>query len=209
MNTATKKIVTVIGIVLGVAGINHGFFETLQGNMPTPGLLIQAIGPDQRMWFYGGEEAMTLIPNFLLTGLAAIAVSLILMWWSLRRIDSRHGATVFILLCVLLLLVGGGIGFMLLALPTWAFATRINKPLTWWKKALPERFQPLLARSWPITLAAAVFFFLLGLFIAITGYIPNVSDPEIILNIDWSILLVGLALFLISFVGGFAQDIQA
>lgn len=54
MNTVTKKIVTVIGIVLGVAGINHGFFETLQGNPPTPGLLIQAIGPDQRMWFYGG-----------------------------------------------------------------------------------------------------------------------------------------------------------
>lgn len=140
---------------------------------------------------------MTLIPNYLLTGMAAIAVSLMLMWWSVRRIDSRHGATVFILLCVLLLMVGGGIGFMLLALPTWAFTTRINKPLTWWKRVLPERFRPLLARSWPITLTAAVFF-LLGLFIAITGYMPNVSDPEIIFNIDWSILLVGLILFLIS-----------
>jgi hypothetical protein len=34
MNRATISIVTAVGIMLGIAGMNHGFFETLQGNTP-------------------------------------------------------------------------------------------------------------------------------------------------------------------------------
>ncbi len=209
MNRATRTVVTAIGVVLGIAGIDHGIFEVLQGNTPTNGVLITAIGEDQRMWRYGGEEAITLIPNFLYSGTAAIAVSFALMVWSLRYMDRRRGPIVFLLLCVLLLLVGGGIGFILLALPTWAFATRINSPLIWWRKALPQSIRPLLAKLWPITSALAVFLFLIGLLIAIVGYVPRVSDPETILNIDWAILLAALLLFVFSFVCGFAADIEA
>ena len=66
MNRATKTIVSTIGIILGLSGIDHGIFEILQGNQPTNGLLIQAIGPAQKMWEYGGEEAFTIIPNFFI-----------------------------------------------------------------------------------------------------------------------------------------------
>ncbi len=68
MNKATRINVATLGTIFGISGINHGFFETLQGNVPTPGLFIFAIGEAQKMWLHGDEPAFTIIPNFLLTG---------------------------------------------------------------------------------------------------------------------------------------------
>jgi hypothetical protein len=73
MNRGPRIIAGTMGVMLGLAGLDHGIFEILQGNMPTGGLLIQAIGDAQQIWFHSREEAFTLIPNFLLTGLAAVA----------------------------------------------------------------------------------------------------------------------------------------
>jgi hypothetical protein len=46
----TRVTVTTIGVIFGLAGFNHGFFEFLQGNTPTDGLIIQALGEAQRFW---------------------------------------------------------------------------------------------------------------------------------------------------------------
>ncbi len=60
-----------------------------------------------------------------------------------------------------------------------------------------------------MTLALGSISFLVGLFIAITGYVPGQSNPEIILNLCWSFIFIGgLGLYLLSFVLGFAHDIQ-
>ena len=56
MNRATKSIVSTFGILIGIGGLEHGFFESLHGNVPTTGLFIQAIGPANRMWLNGTEE---------------------------------------------------------------------------------------------------------------------------------------------------------
>jgi hypothetical protein len=56
--------------------MSHGLFEILQGNNSTNGLFIAAIGDSQKMWTHGNEPAFTLIPNFLLTGIAAMLVGL-------------------------------------------------------------------------------------------------------------------------------------
>jgi hypothetical protein len=211
MNRATKIIVSTIGVILAIAGINHGLFETLQGNVPTGGLIIQAIGDAHKMWFYGTEEAFTIIPNFLITGLLAILVSLAIMIWSIGFVHRQHGASIFILLFILLFLVGGGIAAQIVfAPPTWAAATRIHKPLSWWRKVLPENARRVLAKLWPYSLAVGAVSTLIGLSIAIFGYVPGVgsSDPEIILTICWSFLFGALVLFLFSFMAGFAYDIQ-
>jgi hypothetical protein len=51
--------------------------------------------------------------------------------------------------------------------------------------------------------------FTIGLVIAIVGYIPNISDPEIIINICWAFIFGGgLGMFLLAFIAGFAHDIQ-
>jgi hypothetical protein len=212
MNRATRIIVSTIGIFLGLAGIDHGFFETLQGNQPTTGLVIQAIGPAQKMWKYGGEEAFTIVPNFLITGILAIMVSIAILLWSVRFIHTKHGASIFGLLLVLLFLVGGGIAApIVFGPPVWAVATRIDKPLAWWRKVLPQRLRGILARLWPYTLSISVICLMIGLYIAITGHVPgaDTSDPERILSICWSFIFGGgWGVLLLTFVAGFAYDIQ-
>ena len=212
MNRATKMIVSVLGVIVGIAGFEHGLFETMQGNTPTEGLLIQAIGKSQQAWLYGGEEAFTIVPNFLWTGILAMLVSVAIMVWSVRYIDSKYGATVFLLLCVLLFLFGGGIAAQVVFVPfIFGVATRINKPLTWWRKTLSEGTQRVLANVWPVALAVGVVSFFIGLYIAIFGTFPGIttSDPERILAICWGFIFGGaLGSFLISFIAGFAYDIQ-
>ena len=107
---ATRVIVTTIGVIFGFGGFNHGFFEFLQGNTPTDGLIIQAIGEAQRFWALGTEEAFTIIPNFLISGLLSMVLGLTVVIWSLWFIQTTHGRTVFLVLFILLFLVGGGIG---------------------------------------------------------------------------------------------------
>jgi hypothetical protein len=159
------------------------------------------------MWLHGSEEAFTIIPNFLITGILAMAVSIAIAIWSLAFVHKKHGPSVFILLFVTLLLVGGGIGQIVFFVPAWAVSTRINKPLTWWRKVLPENVRPGLARAWPVSLAAASLCFLIALEIAIFGFVPGMSDPDQIFTVCWSFLGIGLVLYLFTFVAGFANDI--
>jgi hypothetical protein len=126
----TKNTASLIGVLLGMAGIfNHGIFEILQGNTSTNGFFIDAIGEANRFWIHGTEAAFTVIHNFLITGICVIIVGVAIVIWSLKYIHVKHGTTIFLLLLIVLTLVGGGIGHIILFLPTWAFATRINKSL--------------------------------------------------------------------------------
>jgi vacuolar-type H+-ATPase subunit I/STV1 len=58
MNKATKIIVATLGVIFGISGISHGLFETFQGNTPTGGLFISAIGEAYKMWPYGFVPAV-------------------------------------------------------------------------------------------------------------------------------------------------------
>ena len=146
MNRATRANVATLGTIFGLSGMNHGFFEALQGNVPTGGLFISAIGEAQRMWPHGAEFAFTLIPNFLLTGIAAMIVGLALVAWSLGSVHRKSGPTVFLLLFILLLLVGGGVAQLLFFPFLWLVATRINQPLAWWQRGLSVQAQARLAK---------------------------------------------------------------
>ena len=208
MNRATRIIVAAMGIMLGMSGMIHGFFETLQGNAPTNSLIIQAIGDKEQMWLYGTEEAFTIIPNFLLTGILAMSVSLVIMIWSVGFVHKPYGPTVFILLFILLFLTGGGIAQLLFFIPTWLASTRINSPLTWWRKVLHEKIRPVLARLWPFSLSALLICFLIALAIAIFGFVPGIRNPDSALAICWSLLLAAWLLLLFSFVNGLGYDIR-
>ena len=162
MNHTTRIIVATVGAFLGIAGLDHGIFEILQGNTPTNGLIIQAIGPEQRLW--GTEEAFTIVPNFLMTGILAVIVSLAIIVWSIGFVHRKHGATVLGLLFIALFLVGGGIAAQIMFAPfTWAAATRIHRPLTGWRKVLPEGIRRGLATIWPATLIIGCLSFLIGI----------------------------------------------
>jgi hypothetical protein len=207
MNRATRAVVATLGTIFGFSGMSHGFFEILQGNIPTGGLFIAAIGEAQRMWPHGNEYALTLIPNFLITGIAAMLVGLAIIIWSLGFVHKKHGPTILLLLFVLLLLVGGGVAQLLFFPWIWLVSTRINKPLTWWRRILPTKIQAPLGRLWiwSLIISSALLVFVLE--IGVTGFVPTVNDPETVLAVMLICLVLEAVLLPLTFISGFARDI--
>ena len=101
-----------IGIIAGFIGAKHGYYEILQRDKALNGILFDAISGTSfsnlptSQW--GGWPAMTLIQNFLITGIFAILVSLAVMAWAALFVQRKNGGMTLILLSILMLLVGGG-----------------------------------------------------------------------------------------------------
>jgi len=208
-NHKTRLSATVIATLLGMAGFfNHGLFEILQGNKPTNGFYIEAIGESHRFWLYGTEGAFTLIPNYLVTGIFAMLVSCAIIIWAIKFIHKKHGATIFLLLMILLTLVGGGLGHIVLFLPTWAYATKINKPLNWWEAKLSEKVRKVMAKMWMPMLILTSISWLIVMELGIFGFFPRQSNPNILLNITFGFVFLTVVLANLTFIFAFARDIQ-
>ncbi|PKM83261.1 MAG: hypothetical protein CVU89_00455 [Firmicutes bacterium HGW-Firmicutes-14] len=208
INHATRVIVATVGVIFGIGGMVHGFFEALQGYTPTNGLIIHAIGEINRMWAYGNEPAFTIIPNFLITGIAAMIVSLAVIIWSAGFLHKKNGSLIFLLLFILLFLVGGGIGQVLFFTIGWAFSTRIHKPLTWWRKVLPAGMRRFLAKLWIFFLIFSSLLILYTLQIAVYGFVPGISNPDTISLVMVTTLGAGFIFLIIAFISGIAHDIE-
>ena len=99
-----------LGCYAGLIAIQHGIFEILQGSHAPSGLLFNAIGPPCRpetVW-HACFPAMTLIPNLLVTGIAAVLAGLAMAVWALAFIGRWRGGLVLGTLSLLALLVSGG-----------------------------------------------------------------------------------------------------
>lgn len=206
MNRATRTIVATLGAILGISGMSHGFFETLQGNISTGSLFVSAIGEAQRMWPHGNEYALTLIPNFLITGIVAVLVGLAIIVWSLGFVHKKSGPTVLILLFVLLLLVGGGVAQLLFFPWIWLISTRISTPLAWRRRTLPVKIQKPLGKLWPwfLIISSALLVFVIE--IGITGFVPAMNDPEAVLSVMLICLAAEVVILPLTFISGFAHD---
>ena len=207
MIKATRIIVATLGSIFGLSGMSHGFFEALQGNVPTGGMFIAAIGEAQKMWEHGNEYAFSLIPNFLITGIVAMLVSLTIIVWSIGFIHKKHGSIILFSLFVLLFLVGGGVAQIVFFPFICLVASRINKPLNWWRKVLPVRIRKPLGKLWPWCLAIGSILFVFALQTAITGFVPGMSDPDKILSVVMLCLGLEAIILPLTFISGFAQDI--
>lgn len=207
--SATRVVASTLGVLVGLAGIEHGILEVLQGNVRPDGIMIEAIGPAQRLWEYASEPALTIIPNMLVTGILAIVFGLLVIIWSVAFIHTKYGAAVLLLLSIILWLVGGGFAPIFFTIFAAATATRIGKPLSWWRKALPVSVRGVLARIWPWSILAFVLVFLMGVEIAIFGYpLLWFFDADTTYAIQWNSAFIMLGLMVLSIVTGFAFDIQ-
>jgi hypothetical protein len=132
MRKATKTVAKWFGISAGIAGVEHGYFEILQGNTKPEGLMFPSMGPpcvSEEVW-NACEPAMTVIPNFLLTGILAVVIGLLVLIWSAAFVGRKNGGVVLILLSVALLLFGGGLFPPLIGIVGGVAGLKINKPLT-------------------------------------------------------------------------------
>jgi hypothetical protein len=77
MRSATRATVSTFGALAGLAGIEHGIGEMLQGNKAPDGMMILSWPGSALFRILAGEPAMTIIPNFLVSGILAVLSSLI------------------------------------------------------------------------------------------------------------------------------------
>jgi hypothetical protein len=208
-NRATRVVASALGIFVGLAGIDHGIFEILQGNLATNSVMIAAIGSAQRFWQYGDEPALTIIPNFLATGILAVIFGILLTIWSIKFIGKKYGAEILFLLGVTLFLFGGGFAPIFMTLIASLTATRINMPLRFWRAALPSFIRSFLGKIWLGTLIAFTLIFIVSVSIAIFGWpLTSFYDADTTLNILNLLSYIMLGFMLLSPLTGFAHDIQ-
>lgn len=196
MRKATRILAASFGLFAGFGGLEHGYFETLQGNVRPGSILIASMGPPclpDAVW-HACEPAMTIVPNFLVTGLLVIALGLFTMVWAAAFVQRRQGGVILALLSLGLLLFGGGIFPPLIGIIGGVAGTRINTRLN----KRPGSMWRTLAKLWPWTLV--VFFVLLFGQFAI-GYLNNDSMPLII-----PVVLLGL--LVMSLLAGYGHDVQ-
>ena len=205
MRNATKITVSTFGVVMGLAGIEHGIGEILQGNTTPGGLVIQSWPGSAFFEIMAGEPAMTIVPNLLVTGILAVLSSLLFILWAARFIHRVHGGPVLMLLSIVMLLVGGGFGPPVMGIILSAAATRIHAPWAWWRRRLPMGLQRALAKSWRWSFIAGLIAWLLLMPGAnLLAYFFCVDNP----NLVPVLFFFALGFLLLTFLTGFAWDIQ-
>jgi hypothetical protein len=182
MRRATRIVAASLGIAAGIAGLEHGYFEILQANTRPAGLMIASMGPpcDPAVVWNTCEPALTIIPNFLITGIVSVIIGLFILVWSAAFMQRKHGGLVLMLLSVALLLFGGGIFPPLIGLIGGAAGTQINRPLA----EEPGKVTRWAAKLWPWPLVILLAW-LLGQFAV--GYFFN----------DFLVSFMGVGLLLI------------
>jgi hypothetical protein len=131
MRKATRIVATTFGSLAGIAGLEHGIFEILQGNIHPVSFMFPSMGTPcnaAQVW-HACEPAMTILPNLLVAGILTVFLSFGIVFWSLVFLQRKHGGSLLILLSIVLLLVGGGFFPPLIGVAGGLAGTRINKPL--------------------------------------------------------------------------------
>jgi hypothetical protein len=154
--SAVRVVALAFGIGAGLLGLLHGYFESLQGSVAPTGLMTSAIGPpcQPATAWHACEPALTVIPNFLVTGLLAMVAAVVVLVWAAAFVQRKHGGAVLLLLIAALFLVGGGFVTLIFGVIAVVAATRIDAPLTWWRAHLPPTGARILAALWPWILIA-------------------------------------------------------
>jgi len=163
-------VASTLGTLVGIAGIDHGIFEILQGHVAPRSLMIAAIGSEQRFWIYGEETALTIIPSFLISGILSVILGIVVAIWAISFIARKHGAGILMLLSLGLFLVGGGFAPIFVALIASLTATRIRKPLKFWRAMLPVIIRKFLGKVWWGVLIVFVIIFVFSVVVAIFGW---------------------------------------
>jgi hypothetical protein len=206
VKSATRVLVSRLGTLAGLAGVEHGVGEMLQGNVAPDGMMIVAWPEWELFRILAGEPAFTIIPNLLVTGLLAILASLAYIAWATVLVERKNSSLLLLLLSVAMFLVGAGYGSALLALIVGLVATRLNARPGWWHEHLPAGIRKASAVSWPLANVACVMAWLLlmpgSIILALVFGTDNVA-PAV-----YAFILAAFGTLLLAVFTGLAHDSQ-
>lgn len=148
MRHTTHQMVQTFGALMGLAGLEHGIGEILQGHVSPTGLMILSWPGSEFFRSLGGEPALTIVPDLFWTGILAVVFSLGFGIWALALSDKRFVGSALALLAVGMLLFGGGIFPPILGMLIGLLASRIRKPISDNPKRLPGHRLAWVARVW-------------------------------------------------------------
>jgi hypothetical protein len=194
---------SVLGVYAGLLGAAHGFLEILQGSVATAGFMISAIGPPcqaETIW-HGCFPAVTLVPNFQVTGILALAVSLAVAVWAALFVGRKWGGPVLIALALLMLPVGGGIIPVVIGVVAGAAGTRIHTPPDRLAARLSGRSLGALAKLWPWSLVA--YFLWIP-----SQYALGTLFNDFMSKLSFPALLLEFALLMLAILSASAYDIK-
>jgi hypothetical protein len=155
---ARRILASTLGAAAGIAGVEHGVFEVVQGHVPPDSIVIASMGPPcvpEEVW-NACEPAMTLIPSFLISGLLSIIIGVLVTVWAAAFVQKRHGGLILILLSIALLLVGGGFFPPLIGIVAGIVGAKIHSRLDWWRARGSMPGVRVLAGLWPWVLVAFI-----------------------------------------------------
>lgn len=203
MNKATRTLFLTLGILSGIMGIEHGIGEVLEGNRPTDGIFILS-WPDTAFFeIMSGEPAMTIIPNYFLTGLLAIFFSCIFLAVLVKPGLDRKTVPILLALLILMLLTGGGFGPPILGIIAVLIALKRNSSLKIWSR-LPAKVHSVLSMLWPWSFGLCLAGWLM-LFpgAALIAFLTGI-DHELLMIVP---ILIAFAFIPITLLLGFSRDV--
>lgn len=201
MRNATRITVSTFGVIMALAGLEHGIGEILQGNT-APAEIMFPSWPDSEFFRnVAGEPAMSIIPNLLVTGILTCLVSLMYLLWATRFVQRKQAGQVLIVLAIVMLLVGGGIFPPVIGIFIGLLATRISPPI-----AQPTQpvvgLRSMLGKAWPWSFIGCLVAWLL-LFPGsnILSYFFGVDDP----SLTFALITAALGTLLLTVCAGLAR----
>jgi hypothetical protein len=200
--TGLRIVIAAFGTLCGLTGIIAGFFEVLQGNIAPEGIVISTIGPEYAMFEDFTYYAITIIPNIRATGILSVILSSMVILWSVKYVQRKNGEWILLVLSVAQMLVGGG-WVIDLALITCILATRIDKPLNWWRSNLPVNVRVYLVRLFPFSLVTYTLISLSMLVLTVIG----VNSEALVKLLELLAATMFVPILLLIF-GGLTHDIQ-
>jgi hypothetical protein len=206
MNKATRVYASTFGAVMALAGIEHGLGEILQGNLAPPGALILSWPDSEFFSSLGGEPALTIVPNLLLSGILTVLVTSALLLWAVLFIHKKNGGLVMVLLSTAMLLVGGGIFPPIFGVLIGVVATRIHSPLLWWRAHLSNDLRRFLTRLWPwsYTLCILAWLAVLPGIPLLEGFSGPLHPASIL-----AVLFLALGTLILNIISAFSVDLNS
>jgi hypothetical protein len=151
----------------------------------------------ERIW-HACEPAMTILPNYIITGILTVILGLLTMIWSAVYVQRKNGGSILILLSIILLLFGGGFFPPLFGMVGGTAGIKINKSLT--GKTIGS-FMRFAAKLWPWPLVIFMAW-VLGQYLV--GYFFN----DFLRSIMGFSLLLMVVMLPLSVYAGYAYNAQ-